>query len=88
MGRNYSKIHVTRLEKRIPCLRPTAAVWSGGGGRGSGPAQLAELSHSGPSQSLPEHGRRQPHDPQTTSRPAGEGEGPRPGRGAEDGGGQ
>lgn len=65
---------------------PAEALCCGGGGRGSGQAQLAEFSHSGPSQPLPEHGCCQPDDPQTTSDAAGQSQDPNPGGGAEDGG--
>lgn len=64
---------------------PAEAVCCGGGGRSSGQTQLAELSHSGPSQPLSEHGCCQPDDPQTTSHAAGESEDPNPGGGAENG---
>lgn len=68
---------------RVILSLPAEAI-CGGSGRSSGPTRLAEFSHSGPGQPLPEHGRRQPHDPQTTSDPAGQGQDPNAGGGAED----
>ncbi len=83
---------VSRVKSLPPSLNSvfvtTEAVRGSSGGRSSGEAQLVEFAHAGSSQSFPEHGRRQSHDPQTTSDPAGEGEGSHAGGGAEDGGGQ
>ena len=72
----------------VVVLVMTETIWCGGDGRSSGEAQLVEFSHSGSSQPFPEHGRRQPHDPQTTPDAAGESEGAHAGGGAADRGGQ
>ncbi len=67
----------------VVCLGTTETVWRCGYGWCFGPSQLVEFPDAGQSQPLPEHRRRQPHDPSTTPRPAGEGQGPDPRRGAE-----
>lgn len=64
------------------------AFWRRGDGRSSGETQLAEFSHSGPGQPVPEHGRRQPDDAQAAVVSAGEAEGPDAGCGAAHRGGQ